>query len=97
LFFCQSSSGLGGPTIAATCPSGPGLGAMGPTEALGLTPSVGAGSFSPNGVPGMGTEVPSSREVPGKHTGTSSSSRIEGLNKSCVNTPEGVGSRLNLS
>jgi hypothetical protein len=62
-----------------------------------LASSVRVGSFSPGGVPGMGTEEPSSGEVPGECTGTSSSDRIEGLNKSCANTPGGLGSRLDPS
>jgi hypothetical protein len=45
----------------------------------------------------MGTKVPSSGEVPGERTRTSSSNRIEGLNKSYANTPAGVGSRLDPS
>jgi hypothetical protein len=77
---------------AATPPSGPGLGVIGLAEAPGLASSVGVGPFSPGGVPGMGTEVPSSEEVPGERTGTSSSSQIVGLNRSCTNTLRGVGS-----
>jgi hypothetical protein len=76
----------------ATSPLGLRLGAIGPAEAPGLASGVCAEPFSPHGVPGMGTEVPSFREVSGERTGTSSSSRIEGLNKSCVNTPGVVGS-----
>jgi hypothetical protein len=45
----------------------------------------------------MSTEVPSFGEVPGERTGTSNSSQIESLNKSCVNTSRGVGSRLDLT
>jgi hypothetical protein len=87
--FRQSTSGLGGPTTATTATSGPGLGAIGPVEVPGLASGVSVGPFSPTRVPGMGTEAPSSGEVLGKHTRTSSSSRIEGLNKSCMNTPGG--------
>jgi hypothetical protein len=90
--FCQSTSGLGSLMTFATSPLGLGLGAIGPAEAPVLASGVGAGLFSPHGVPGMGTEVPSFGEVSGECTGTSSSSRIEGLNKSCVNTPGVVGS-----
>jgi hypothetical protein len=64
---------------AATSPWGPRLGAIGPAE-------------DPDGVLGMGTEVPSSREVPSERTGTSSLSQIEGLNKSYANIPGGVDS-----
>jgi hypothetical protein len=78
--------------IATTPPSGPGLGATGPPKAVGLTSGVGARPFSPSGVPGMGTEVPSSREVLTKRTRASSSSQMEGFNKSCMNTPGGVDS-----
>jgi hypothetical protein len=76
----------------ATSPSGLRLGAIGPTEAPGLVSVVGVRPFSPGGVPGMGTKVPSFREVSGECTGTSSSSWIEGLNKSYANTPRRVDS-----
>jgi hypothetical protein len=76
----------------ATSPSGPRLGAIGLTEAPGLASSVGVGPFSPGGVLGMGTEVPSSKVVLGECTKTSSLSQIEGLNKSYVDRPGGVGS-----
>jgi hypothetical protein len=76
----------------ATSPSGPGLDAIGLAEAPELASGVGAGPFSPGVVPGMGIEVPSSRVVLGECTKTSSSSRIEGLNKSYVDKPGGVGS-----
>jgi hypothetical protein len=95
--FHQSASGLGCPMTVATSPLGPGLGAIGPTEAPGLASGVGAEPFSLGRVPDMGIEVPSSGEVPGKRTGTSSWSRMEGLNKFYVNTPGGIGSRLDLS
>jgi hypothetical protein len=95
--FHQSASGLGGLTTATTSPSGPGLGAIGLAKVPELASSVGARPFSPSGVPGMGTEAPSYGEVPGKCTRTSSSDQIEGLNKSYVNTPRGVGSSLDPS
>jgi hypothetical protein len=88
--FCQSTSGLGGPTKAATSLSGSELGAIGLTEVPGLASGVGAGPFSPGRVPGMGTEAPSSGEVLGECTGPSSLDWIEGLNKSYANTPRGV-------
>jgi hypothetical protein len=93
----QSTSGLGGPIIAATPPSDPGLCSIGPTEASGLASNTDAKLLSPGRVNGVGTELPSSREVPGNCTRISSSSRIEGLNKSCVNTPGGGGSQLDPS
>jgi hypothetical protein len=83
--------------MTSTSPLGPDLDATGPAEVPKLDFDVGAGLLPPSGVPGMGTEAPSSREVSGECTRTSSSSRIEGLNKSCVNTPGGFSSRLNLS
>jgi hypothetical protein len=92
--FHQSTSGLGGLTIAATSPSGPGLSSIGPTEAPELASDTAAGPFFPGGVLGAGTKLTSSGEVPGKCTRTSSSSRIEGLNKSYANTHGGGGSRL---
>jgi hypothetical protein len=95
--FCQSALGLGVLTIAATSPSGLGLGATGPIEALRLASDIGARPFSPCWVPGMGIEPPMSGEAPSDCTGISSSSRIVGLNKSCVNTPGGGGSWLDLS
>jgi hypothetical protein len=95
--FHQSASGLGGLTTSATSPSGPELGLIGPVEAPELASDAGAGLFSPGGVPGAGTELPSSGEVLGECTRISSLSRIEGFNKSCANTPGGGGSRLNLS
>jgi hypothetical protein len=88
---------LMGPTIATTSPSGPGLGAIGPAEAPGLASDIGAGPFSPGGVPGTDIELPSSGEAPGERTEMSSLGQIEGLNKSCVNTPGGGGSRLDPS
>jgi hypothetical protein len=52
--FCQSASGLGGPTIAATSPLGPGLGSIGPAMAPGLASDTGTGPFSPGEVRGAG-------------------------------------------
>jgi hypothetical protein len=95
--FHQSTLGLGGSTTAATSPSGHGLGAIGPTEVPGLDSGVGAWTFSLGGLHGMGTEAPLSGDVLGECTETSSLNQIEGLNKSCTNTPRGVGSRLDLS
>jgi hypothetical protein len=54
-----------------------------------LASNTGTESFSPDGVPGVGTELPSSGEVSGAGTRTSSLSQMEGLNKSSVNTPIG--------
>jgi hypothetical protein len=94
--FRQSVSGLGGPTIAATSPSGPGLGAIGSAETLRLASDICAGPLSPSGVPSTDIELPLSRDALGEHTGTSSLSQIVGLNKSRVNTPRGGGSWLDL-
>jgi hypothetical protein len=95
--FRQSALGLGDPTIAATSPSGPGLGAIGPAEAPGSTSDMGARLFCLGGTPGAGIELPLPREDSGKRTEMSSSSRIEGLNKSCVITLGGGGSQLDPS
>jgi hypothetical protein len=90
--FCQSVSGLGDPTTTATSPSGLGLGAIVLAKVPRLASDIGVGSFPPGGVPGMGTEPPSSGEVSGRCTEKSSPSWMEGLNKSYANTPGGVGS-----
>jgi hypothetical protein len=82
--------------IAAPSPSGPGLSVIGPIKAPGLAFNIGTGPFSPGMVLGMGVELPSSGEAPGKHVGISSR-QIEGLNKSSMNTPGGGGSRLDPS
>jgi hypothetical protein len=60
--------------IASTSPSGPRLGAIGSVEAPGLASGVGVRPFSPGGVLGMGTVVPSFGEVLGERIVTSSSS-----------------------
>jgi hypothetical protein len=60
-------------------PLGSRLCAIGPAEAPRLASSVSAELFSPGRVPGIGTMMPSSGEVLGNGTGTSSSSQIEGL------------------
>jgi hypothetical protein len=87
--FHQSTTRLRCPMIAAPSPSGPGLSVIGPIKAPGLAFNIGTGPFSPGMVLGMGVELPSSREAPGKHVGISSR-QIEGLNKSSMNTPGGV-------
>jgi hypothetical protein len=49
LVFFQSALGLGDPIIAATSPSGPGIGVVGPAEAPRLASDIDAGLFSPVG------------------------------------------------
>jgi hypothetical protein len=88
--FHQPTSGLASPTIAATSPLGPRLGVMGPAEAPGLASDIGTG-------PSSSSELASIGEPLGGHAVVSSSSRIEGLNKSCMNTPGWGGSQFDLS
>jgi hypothetical protein len=97
--FHQSTSGLGGPMTVAISPSGPRFGLMGPTGSPWLTSKVGAEpSFSWWGHwLWYRVGLSSSGEAPSMGTGISSSSLMEGLNKSCVNTLRGGGSRLDLS
>jgi hypothetical protein len=95
--FCQSASGLCSPTTSATFPTDPRLGVIGPTKAPGWASDIGGGPFSPGGVSGMGIELPSFGETLDECAGVSSLSRIEGFNKSYVNTLRGGGSRLDLS
>jgi hypothetical protein len=52
---------------------------------------------SPGGVLGTDTGLSSPSEDPGASVEMSSSSQMEGLNKSCVNTPGAGGSRLDPS
>jgi hypothetical protein len=95
--FYQSTSGLSGPTTAITSPVGPGFGAIGPAEAFGLASGIGNVPLSPGEAPGTGAKLHSSRGPPGEHAGVSSSSHIEGLNRSCTNTPDGGDSLLDPS
>jgi hypothetical protein len=90
----QFVAGLGGSIIAATSPSGPGIGLISPTEGHGSAFDVGTGSSSPDGAPGTDIKSSASGEVPGIGFTISSSSRMEGLNKSWVNTPGGGRSQL---
>jgi hypothetical protein len=90
--FYQSTFGLGGLIIAATYPSGPSLSIVGSAEVPGLASDVGARPPSLNGVPSMDILLPSYGETPCERTTMSYSSWIEGLNKSCKNTPRGGGS-----
>jgi hypothetical protein len=62
-----------------------------------MASGIGARPLSPGRVLGTGVELPSSREPSGEHAGVSSSSLIEGLNRSCVKTPGGGDSRLDPS
>jgi hypothetical protein len=66
-------------------------------EALGLSPDVGAGPSSPGGVPDMEIGPPLSGEAPDTSAGVSSPSWIEGMNRSCANTPRGGDSQLDPS
>jgi hypothetical protein len=95
--FRQFASRLGGPTTATTSPACPGSDAIGPAQALGPAPDSGATPLSPGGVPSMGTSLPSLGEPQGEHARASSLSRMEGLNRSCANTPGGGDSWLELS
>jgi hypothetical protein len=97
--FCQSTSGLGSPITATNSFACPGSGMVGSVGAPGLAPDIGDGTPYTDG--GFGTEIdpPSSGEPPppGAHAGISSSSLIECLNRSCVNTPGGGNSWLDPS
>jgi hypothetical protein len=83
----QSVVKLGSPTIAATSPSGPGLGLISPVEGPESAFDVGTGPSSPSGAPGMGIGPSASRKVPDIGSGISSLSQMESLSKSCANTP----------
>jgi hypothetical protein len=76
--YSQSTSGLGGPTMATNFFACTRYGAVGPTGASRLTPDIGDGQPSPDRGPGMETGTPSSRGAPGARVGASSSSRTEG-------------------
>jgi hypothetical protein len=88
--FRQSASGLGGSTIATNSPARPGSAVIGLAEALRLAPDIGIGLPSPGGVPGMETDSPSLGKPSGRRARVFSSSQIEDLNRSCMNTPGGV-------
>jgi hypothetical protein len=95
--FCQSCSepvGLITTTNAFACP---GSSVVGPTGAPGLAPDISDGPPSADGGPGTETGLPSSGEPSGTRARTSSSSQIEGLNRSYTNTPGGGDSRLDPS
>jgi hypothetical protein len=85
---------LGGPTTATTSPSGHELGLISLVEGPGSAFDINTRPSSPGGIPGAGIEPLASEEVPDVGSGISSSSQMEGLNKSCMNTPGGGGSRL---
>jgi hypothetical protein len=93
----QSIVGLGGLTIASTSHSGPGLGLISLTEDLGSAFDVGTRPSSLGGTPGTSIELLASGDVLGAGSRISSLSQMEGLNKSCVNTPGGGGSQLDLN
>jgi hypothetical protein len=93
----QFISRPGRPTVATISSFCLGSGVLGLVEAPGQAPSITAGSCLPGGVPGAETGVPSLGEVPGAIARVSSSSRMEGLKRSCANTPGGGDSRLDPS
>jgi hypothetical protein len=90
---CQSVTGLGGPTTATNSFVCPGPGVICSAEALEQSPNVGMGLSSLGGG-GARTEtsLPSLWEALSVSVGVSSSSRIEGLNRYCANTPRGGNS-----
>jgi hypothetical protein len=92
--FCQSTSGMGSLTTSTISPSGPRFGSIGSAAPpLGFTSEVGDWSSFPGGVLGIGIGLSSLGEVSDVGARLSSSSQMEGLNKSCANTP-GCGSSL---
>jgi hypothetical protein len=95
--FHQSTLRLDGPTIATISPSSPRLGVMGPAEAPGPASDIGTAPSSSDEAPGASIELPSTKKPPSGRAMVSSLSWIEGLNKYCVNTPEGGGSQFNPS
>jgi hypothetical protein len=62
-----------------------------------FTSEVRARPSLPGGVPGAGCGLFLPREILGEGTRISFSSRLDGLNKSCVNKPGGGGSWLDSS
>jgi hypothetical protein len=92
-WFLSIHFGLGGPTTATNSSACPRSGVICPAEALGLSLDIGTRPSLPDGVPGMETGPPSSGDAPGISVGVSSSSWIEGFNRSCVNRPKGGDSR----
>jgi hypothetical protein len=95
--FRQSVLRLGGLTIVAISPSGSWLSPVGSAKAPGLASEIRAGSSIPSGVPGIGARLSLPRGILGVGTVISSSSWMEGLNKSYVNTIRGGGSQLDSS
>jgi hypothetical protein len=94
---CQSISGMCSPTAATISSVCPGSGVLGLAKAQGQAPSVTVGSRLPCGVLITETSVPSLGEVPGRIVGASSSSRMEGLKRSCTNMLGGGDSQLDPS
>jgi hypothetical protein len=82
---------LGGPTIATTSTSGPGLGLISSTEGPRSAFDIGTKLSSPDRTLGVGIEPLASGEVLRAGFGISSLSRMEGLNKSYVNMSGGGG------
>jgi hypothetical protein len=87
-------SGSRGPITTATSPLSSRFGSIGSAEAPGLALEERVVSLV--GLRGTGSWLSLPGEIPGTGTGISFSSQMEGLNKSCVNTPKGDGSWLNL-
>jgi hypothetical protein len=106
----QSVLGLGSPVIALISapgsqsrPSSP-AGVPGLASKVGTGPpspgrvlGAGVGLSSPGGVPDVGVAMSLPGGAPSVGTRQSSSRWMDGLNKSCVNTPRGGGSRLDPS
>jgi hypothetical protein len=90
---CYTSDSI----TAATSPLSSRFGSIGLPEAPGLTLGVRVMPSLLNGAPGTSYGLSLPGEISGTGTGISSSSRMEGLNKSCVNTPKEDDSRLNPS
>jgi hypothetical protein len=93
----QSASGLGGPTMVSISPTVSQPCPIVPAEVPGLALEVRDTPYLPSRVLDAGARSSSPKEIPGTGGRTSSSSRMEGLNKSCINMPGGGGSRLDSS
>jgi hypothetical protein len=93
----QSVLLLDGLTMAVISPPGSWACPIGPIEFLGPALEIGVAPSLSDRVPDMGVRLSSPGENPGVGAGICSSSQMEGLNKSCMNTLEGGGSQLDLS
>jgi hypothetical protein len=70
---------------------------MGPIEVPGLASKAGVALHLLSDFPNASAEPSLLGGIPGAGAETSSSSQMEGLNKSCMNTTRRGGSQLNLS